>query len=81
MERVRKDISSNVRPTHADVEQAVCAGAASDAERLMREHLTDYVAKLEQHYPKLLDEVIDWTSAGAPTTRRGIMLEVRTITE
>lgn len=61
MERVRKDLAGSVSPTHELIEKAVRSGAAYDAERLMREHLTDYVAKLEQHYPKLLDEVIDWT--------------------
>ena len=61
MERVRKDVSANVTPPHDLIEKAVRRGDAEDAERLMREHLTDYVAKLEQHYPNLLDDVIDWT--------------------
>ncbi|WP_067678934.1 FadR/GntR family transcriptional regulator [Nocardia miyunensis] len=61
MERVRKDLATNVTPPHELIEKAVRSGAANDAERLMREHLTDYVAKLEQSYPNLLDEVIDWT--------------------
>ncbi|MBI0374784.1 FadR family transcriptional regulator [Streptomyces albiflaviniger] len=61
MERVRKDLAGSVTPAHELIEKAVRDGAASDAERLMREHLRDYVSKLEQHYPNLLDEVIDWT--------------------
>jgi DNA-binding FadR family transcriptional regulator len=61
MERVRKDLAAAVSPSHAMVEKAVLSGAAYDAERLMREHLGDYISKVEEHYPNLLDEVIDWT--------------------
>ncbi|MFG2276105.1 FadR/GntR family transcriptional regulator [Streptomyces chartreusis] len=61
MERIRKDLAGTVKPTHQLIEKAVRDGAASEAERLMREHLLDYVSKLEEHYPNLLDEVIDWT--------------------
>ncbi|MFG2276878.1 FadR/GntR family transcriptional regulator [Streptomyces chartreusis] len=61
MDRVRKDLAGNVAPTHEAIEKAVRTGSASDAERLMREHLTDYVSKLEQLHPSLLDEVIAWT--------------------
>ena len=34
---------------------------AGERDELLAYGFTDYVAKLEQHYPKLLDEVIDWT--------------------
>ncbi|MCG7205129.1 FadR/GntR family transcriptional regulator [Streptomyces arenae] len=61
MDRVRKDLAGSVTPSHELIEKAVRDGAADDAERLMREHLRDYVSRLEQHYPNLLDEVIDWT--------------------
>lgn len=61
IERVRKDLAGTVSPTHELIQDAVRSGAAYDAERLMREHLTDHVSKLEKNYPNLLDQVIDWT--------------------
>jgi DNA-binding FadR family transcriptional regulator len=61
MGRVRRELAGTVNPTHELIRDAVRSGAAYDAERLMREHLTDYVAKLEQSYPNLLGQVIDWT--------------------
>jgi GntR family transcriptional regulator, transcriptional repressor for pyruvate dehydrogenase complex len=49
-----------VKKIHAEIADAIVAGDADVAERLMREHMTDYkkaVAKLDA---KLLDEVVDW---------------------
>ena len=45
---------------HLAIAKAVLRGEAAKAERLMREHMTDYVRDSKQRYPGLLDETVDW---------------------
>lgn len=45
---------------HEGIAAAIAAGDADLAERLMREHMTDYVAQVKRRHPGLLQEVVDW---------------------
>ncbi len=45
---------------HADIARAIAAGNADTAERLMREHMEDYVAQAKRRHPGLMHEVVDW---------------------
>jgi GntR family transcriptional regulator, transcriptional repressor for pyruvate dehydrogenase complex len=49
-----------VKQVHADIAEAIAAGNADVAERLMREHMNDYKTMVAKREPKLLDEVVDW---------------------
>jgi GntR family transcriptional repressor for pyruvate dehydrogenase complex len=46
--------------THADIARAIGAGDGDLAERLMREHMEDYVAQARRRHPGLMHEVVDW---------------------
>jgi GntR family transcriptional regulator, transcriptional repressor for pyruvate dehydrogenase complex len=46
--------------THADIARAIGAGEGDLAERLMREHMEDYVAQAKRRHPGLMHEVVDW---------------------
>jgi GntR family transcriptional repressor for pyruvate dehydrogenase complex len=46
--------------THGDIARAISAGEAGLAERLMREHMEDYVAQVKRRHPGLMHEVVDW---------------------
>jgi GntR family transcriptional repressor for pyruvate dehydrogenase complex len=50
----------DVLGTHADIARAIGAGNADLAERLMREHMADYVAQAKRRHPGLMHEVVDW---------------------
>jgi len=46
--------------THGDIARAITAGDAELAERLMHEHMEDYVAQAKRRHPGLMHEVVDW---------------------
>ncbi len=46
--------------THGDIARAIGAGDADLAERLMREHMEDYVVQAKRRHPGLMHEVVDW---------------------
>jgi DNA-binding FadR family transcriptional regulator len=46
--------------THGDIARAITVGDAALAERLMREHMEDYVAQAKRRHPGLMHEVVDW---------------------
>ncbi|GAB6897823.1 FadR/GntR family transcriptional regulator [Kineosporia succinea] len=46
--------------THLQIADAVRDGRADDAGQLMSEHLADYVRRVEESHPGLMDEVVDW---------------------
>jgi DNA-binding FadR family transcriptional regulator len=46
--------------THGIIARAIAAGDADLAERLMREHMEDYVAQAKRRHPGLMQEVVDW---------------------
>ena len=46
---------------HERIATAILAGQAGTAERLMREHMADYGARVTDRYPGLLDELVDWS--------------------
>ncbi|NYE47724.1 DNA-binding FadR family transcriptional regulator [Spinactinospora alkalitolerans] len=50
----------HVRRAHADIADAIIAGDAEAAERLMREHMDEYVKRVAEREPYLMDEVVDW---------------------
>jgi DNA-binding FadR family transcriptional regulator len=52
----RRDVLS----AHGDIARAIAAGDADLAERLMREHMEDYVAQAKRRHPGLMHEVVDW---------------------
>jgi len=45
---------------HQAIAQAIFMGQAPKAERLMREHMTHFIAWIRREHPRLLDEVINW---------------------
>ena len=49
-----------VEHDHQAIARAIEKGDAKRAERLMRTHMEEYVQFVEQRYPGLLDEVVDW---------------------
>jgi GntR family transcriptional regulator, transcriptional repressor for pyruvate dehydrogenase complex len=46
--------------THGDIARAIAGGDAGLAERLMRDHMEDYVAQAKRRHPGLMTEVVDW---------------------
>lgn len=52
----RKDV---VR-AHDEIADAIAAGDGDKAERLMRDHMTQYARYVQKRYPALLDEVVSW---------------------
>ncbi|MEV7230728.1 MULTISPECIES: FCD domain-containing protein [Polymorphospora] len=51
---------ARVVEAHADIVAAITAGDAELAERLTREHMTEFIAQAEKRYPGFLDEIVDW---------------------
>jgi DNA-binding FadR family transcriptional regulator len=49
-----------VLATHGRIARAIASGDADLAERLMREHMEDYVAQAKRRHPGLMQEVVDW---------------------
>jgi DNA-binding FadR family transcriptional regulator len=49
-----------VLAAHGRIARAIAAGDADLAERLMREHMEDYVAQAKRRHPGLMQEVVDW---------------------
>jgi DNA-binding FadR family transcriptional regulator len=49
-----------VLSVHGAIARAITAGDAELAERLMREHMDDYVAQVKRRHPGLMQEVVDW---------------------
>jgi DNA-binding FadR family transcriptional regulator len=45
---------------HQAIADAIFKGQSSKAERLMREHMTHFIAWIRREHPRLLDEVITW---------------------
>jgi DNA-binding FadR family transcriptional regulator len=45
---------------HAEIARAIRDGAADDAERLMREHMSEFVSVSTARYPGMFDELVDW---------------------
>lgn len=45
---------------HEVVADAILSGDGEQAEQLMREHMDEYVAFLEERFPGFMDENIDW---------------------
>lgn len=45
---------------HGDIGRAIAESDADRAERLMREHMEDYVAQVKRRHPGLMQEVVDW---------------------
>jgi DNA-binding FadR family transcriptional regulator len=54
------DDRPRIRREHAAIAEAILGGDAQAAERLMHEHMTEYVRFVEVTQPALLDEVIAW---------------------
>jgi DNA-binding FadR family transcriptional regulator len=52
----RKDVAS----AHAAIARAIAKGQPAKAEQLMRAHMEEYAAYVEQRHPALMDEVVDW---------------------
>ncbi|HWM02940.1 MAG TPA: FCD domain-containing protein [Actinophytocola sp.] len=49
-----------VLDAHGDIARAISTGDADLAERLMRDHMADYVAQVKRRHPGLMHEVVDW---------------------
>jgi GntR family transcriptional regulator, transcriptional repressor for pyruvate dehydrogenase complex len=49
-----------VLEAHRDIARAIVAGDAALAERLMREHMTEYATYVRRRHPGLMREVVDW---------------------
>ncbi len=49
-----------VLTAHCDIARAVTDGDAARAEKLMREHMTEYAAYVRRRHPGLMREVVDW---------------------
>src|ERR1700722_5435381 len=51
---------ADVATAHAAIARCIAAGDGAKAERLMREHMKEYVKYVEKRHPALLDEVVSW---------------------
>jgi DNA-binding FadR family transcriptional regulator len=51
---------SAVAVAHAAIARRIAAGDGVKAERLMRDHMTEYAKYVEKRHPALLDEVVSW---------------------
>jgi GntR family transcriptional repressor for pyruvate dehydrogenase complex len=49
-----------IQSDHREVVTAISHGDADKAERLMREHMEDFLIGVTQRYPGMLDEVVEW---------------------
>ncbi|MGY1722245.1 FadR/GntR family transcriptional regulator [Blastococcus sp. SYSU DS0533] len=50
----------HVLEVHAAIAEAIERGEAAEAERLMRDHMSEYADWVRQRHPHLMDHVIDW---------------------
>jgi DNA-binding FadR family transcriptional regulator len=53
---------ARVEREHAAIARAIISGNAQRAERLMREHMAEFVEFVAERNPGILSEVVDWTS-------------------
>ena len=53
-------VRESVRCTHSSIADAILARDASEAERLMREHMADYAARTTKAYGVDLDRTVRW---------------------
>ncbi|MDQ1394798.1 MAG: GntR family transcriptional regulator, transcriptional repressor for pyruvate dehydrogenase complex [Acidimicrobiaceae bacterium] len=51
---------SRVEQDHAAIAKAILRGASTRAERLMRDHMVDFVKRAQERNPGVLDEIVDW---------------------
>jgi GntR family transcriptional repressor for pyruvate dehydrogenase complex len=51
---------ARVRADHRAIARAIQSGHADRAERLMREHMEDFVSFAQQRFPSSLEEVVEW---------------------
>lgn len=51
---------SSVVSRHRQIARAIAAGSAARAERLMREHMEEYLGYASARNPDILDDVIQW---------------------
>jgi GntR family transcriptional repressor for pyruvate dehydrogenase complex len=51
---------NHVREVHGKIAKAIVRGDAKVAERLMRDHMSEYAHNVERRHPGLLDEIVDW---------------------
>lgn len=49
-----------VRKDHEMIAKAIAAGDGKKAERLMREHMLEFVGFVTERFPGLLDQVVQW---------------------
>ena len=54
------DKRGEVVSAHDEIAAAIAAKDPDAAERLMREHMTEYARYVEERYPALMDEVVTW---------------------
>jgi DNA-binding FadR family transcriptional regulator len=55
-----KQDRKNVLRVHRDIGAAILRGDGKRAERLMREHMVDFVELVREQRAGLMDEVVDW---------------------
>lgn len=55
-----QDYRTVIADQHAGIAEAILGGDQEKAERRMRDHMLAYSRQLEQRYPGLLDEIVDW---------------------
>jgi DNA-binding FadR family transcriptional regulator len=55
-----REARDRVEHDHIVIAKAIVAGQADKAERLMREHMEEFVQYAEERNPGVLDEVVDW---------------------
>jgi DNA-binding FadR family transcriptional regulator len=51
---------AQIQDDHSAIAKAITKGNASRAERLMREHMEEFVRQAEERSPGVLDEIVDW---------------------
>lgn len=54
------DYRRELNADHAAVVEAIANGDADRAEKLMREHMEEFTHRVQQRYPGMMDEVVDW---------------------
>lgn len=55
-----RDQRQHVLDVHAAIADAIAAGNADEAERLMHEHMQEYADWVHQRSPGVVDDIIDW---------------------
>jgi DNA-binding FadR family transcriptional regulator len=51
---------ADVVKDHEAIAKAIVKGDGDRAERLMRDHMLEYARYVEERYPALMDEIIEW---------------------